>query len=138
MPWFRATTHIGRASLRERVEFSVVAAALDDQAVLAQGPQSTLVEVCTHQGVRWVSLASADFTATDTPSDSDDNPATSHCPLCRVLGDLPLNLERDDLRFAPPAWLRQPPPDSHHPTPDLAWTVRSCPARAPPPTYFSA
>lgn len=138
MPWFRATTRTLTAWLLAVCVFAWLHPALAALAVLAQGPQSTLVEVCTHQGVRWVSLASADFTATDAPSDSDDNPATSHCPLCRVLADLPLDLERDDLRFAPPAWLRQPPPDSHHPTPGLAWTVRSCPARAPPPTYFSA
>ena len=119
MPWFRATTRTLTAWLLAVCVFAWLHPALAALAVLAQGPQSTLVEVCTHQGVRWVSLASADFTATDTPSDSDDNPATSHCPLCRVLADLPLNLERDDLRFAPPAWLRQPPPRQPPPHPWL-------------------
>ena len=122
MPWFRATTRTLTAWLLAVCVFAWLHPALAALAVLAQGPQSTLVEVCTHQGVRWVSLASADFTATDAPSDSDDNPATSHCPLCRVLADLPLNLERDDLRFAPPAWLRQPPPKAT--PPPLAWHGR--------------
>ncbi len=104
-------------------------------AVLAQGPQSMLVEVCTHQGVRWVSVDSTE-SAQAADTDEDGNAASSHCPLCRVLGDLPLDLGRDDLRFAPPAWLRQPPPDSHHPTQALRWVVRISPARAPPGAYF--
>ena len=90
-------------------------------AVLAQGPQSTLVEVCTHQGVRWVSVDSAE-SAQAADADEDGNAASSHCPLCRVLGDLPLDLERDDLRFAPRLGCASPHPTAT--TPPLAWRGR--------------
>lgn len=106
-------------------------------ASVAKGSQGTLVEVCTHQGVRWVSVDSVD-SAQPVDTGEGSGTASSHCPLCRVLGDLPLDLARDDLRFAPPSWLGQPPPDSYHPTQALRWVVRISPARAPPGAYFLA
>ena len=121
MPWFRATTRTLTAWLLAVCVFAWLHPALAALMVLAQGPQSTLVEVCTHQGVRWVSVDSAE-SAQAADADEGAPAASSHCPLCRVLADLPLNLERDDLRFAPPAWLRQPPPTAT--TPPLAWRGR--------------
>src|SRR5574344_645373 len=118
MPWFRATTRTLTAWLLAVCVFAWLHPALAALAVLVPGPQSTLVEVCTHQGVRWVSVDSAE-SAQAADADEGAPAASSHCPLCRVLADLPLNLERDDLRFAPPARPRPPPPRRPPPPPWL-------------------
>ena len=135
MPWFRATTRTLTAWLLAVCVFAWLHPALAALAVLAQGPQSTLVEVCTHQGVRWVSVDSAE-SAQAADADEGAPAASSHCPLCRVLGELPLDLERDDLRFAPPAWLRQPPPRQPPPHPWLGMDGAQLPRTRAAPNVF--
>ena len=114
----RACTRTLTAWLLAVCVFAWLHPALAALAVLAQGPQSTLVEVCTHQGVRWVSVDSAE-SAQAANADEGAHAASSHCPLCRVLGELPLDLGRDDLRFAPPLGCASHPPKAT--TPPQAW-----------------
>lgn len=107
----------------------VVAAAL----VEAGGRKASLVEVCTSQGTRWVSIdtetAGGDAAASE---ETAKFAASEHCPLCRTLGDLPLDLSRADLRFAPPRWLPQAPPETLLPSRTVEVLLKDAPARAPP------
>ena len=109
---------------------SALAAAL----VLIKGPdQSAMVEVCTNQGMRWVSLEAAASTGEiqkTAPSDSPD--ATSHCPLCRFVGDAPADLHRGDLRFAPPRRFQAPPREAPAPCATASRVILTSAPRAPP------
>lgn len=106
--------------------------------VLIKGPnQSAMVEVCTNQGMRWVSLeavASTDELQKTESSSSLDG--TSHCPLCRFVGDEPADLHRDDLRFAPPSLLRALPREAPVPCATASRVILTSPPRAPPLQHF--
>ncbi|GAD22064.1 hypothetical protein AVS7_01824 [Acidovorax sp. MR-S7] len=108
--------------------------ALAATLVLIKGPdRSAMVEVCTNQGVRWVSLeaaASTDEVQKTAPSDSPDG--TPHCPLCRFVGDAPVDLHRDDLCFAPPRRFQVPPRAAPVPCATAARVILTSAPRAPP------
>ncbi len=100
------------------------------------GSGAAMVEVCTNQGVRWVSLqAAAGNVATDVEAPlwaSASADGTPHCPLCRFVGDALPDLTRSDLRFAPPLQHRAPPPDTPRPLSTAEVRVLTAPPRAPP------
>ena len=115
------------------------------------GGGAEMVEVCTNQGVRWVSVqatqsgtdpAQATATATGSPGDTADDHSvieadgTPHCPLCRFVGDAAPDLSRSDLRFAVPLRYRAPPPDAAPPLSPAARAVLTSPPRAPPVSRF--
>lgn len=114
--------------------------ALAATLVLAGGVGgSEMVEVCTNQGVRWVSVQSTQGdvdTAMEAPSGAGSADGTSHCPLCRFVGEAAPDLTRSDLRFAPPLQCAAPPPDTHPPLSPAARVVLTSPPRAPPSTLF--
>jgi hypothetical protein len=102
-----------------------------------------MVEICTNQGVRWVSVqvvqgladagsvpGSADVTSEPETIGADGTP---HCPLCRLTGDASPDFTRSDLRFAPPLQYRQRPADRHPPLSTAARVVLMSPPRGPPP-----
>lgn len=108
--------------------------------VLAHGGSSAeMVEVCTNQGVRWVSLQTTKGTAAtnaDAPEGAEGAEAhadgTPHCPLCRFVGDDFPHRSRSDLRFAPPLAYRAPPPGPPRPPSAAECVVLTAPPRAPP------
>jgi hypothetical protein len=113
--------------------------ALAAALVLAHGASGAeMVEVCTDQGVRWVSPQSivsdmaTQAKATDDVSASDIADGTPHCPLCRLVSDVPPDLSRSDLRFAPPLHYRAPPPDASPPLSTAQRRLLTAPPRAPP------
>lgn len=113
--------------------------ALAATLVLARGGSgAAVVEVCTNQGVRWVSLqaAAGDIAInTEVPQGtgiSGGADGTPHCPLCRFVGDALPDLTRSDLRFAPPLQYRAPPPDAPRPLSTAERRVLTTPPRAPP------
>lgn len=116
--------------------YSALAATL----VLIKGPGgSAMVEVCTNQGVRWVSMqvaqgeqGEADTTAQETPLWSSGTDGTPHCPLCRFVGDATPDLSRSELRFAPPLQYRAPPTAAPPTRSPAARVVLNSPPRAPP------
>ena len=70
-------------------------------AWLDRDDAASLLAVCTAQGVRWVDM---DQAAADTGDDhrlADGD--SDHCPLCRVVAEAALHLERIDLSYAPPS-----------------------------------
>ncbi len=93
-----------------------------------------MVEVCTSQGVRWVSLQEP--SAQEGPGDVSGEAAADglpHCPLCRFVGDAAPDLARSDLRFARPLQYRAPLPDGPPPPGGaLAHIALTAPPRAPP------
>ncbi|WP_406626007.1 DUF2946 family protein [Acidovorax sp. SDU_ACID1] len=113
--------------------------ALAATLVMARGGSgAAMVEVCTNQGVRWVSVqASAGDMAITADSiegvsaNADGNP---HCPLCRFLGDALPDLARSDLRFEPPLDYRVRPPDTPFFLSTAERVVLTAPPRAPPPS----
>ncbi len=100
-----------------------------------------VVEVCTSQGVRWVSLQPQQGTQADAADDAAGGNGTGsgsadglpHCPLCRFVGDAAPDLARSDLRFARPLQDRAPPPEAPPPPGGaLAHIALTAPPRAPP------
>lgn len=113
--------------------------ALAATLVLAQGAGGAeMVEVCTSQGVRWVSLQATpdNEAAAQAPAAATDADGTPHCPLCRFIGDAAPDLTRSDLRFAPPLRYRVPPPATRPPPSPAARVVLMSPPRAPPSALF--
>lgn len=113
--------------------------ALAATLVLARsGNGAAMVEVCTNQGVRWVSMQAAEdeaatnANAPEGASASVGADGTPHCPLCRFVGDALPDLTRSDLRFAPPLQHRAPPPDAPRPLSTAERRVLTAPPRAPP------
>ena len=111
--------------------------ALAATLVLAMGAGGVaMVEVCTSQGVRWVSVqqaAPADAkTAQEAPGWAGGVDGSPHCPLCRFMGDAAPDLARSDLRFARPQQHGLPPPDTPPPLSTAARVVLMAPPRAPP------
>lgn len=113
--------------------------ALAATLVLVRGGNGAeMVEVCTNQGVRWVSVqaaggeAATDADAPEGASASGGADGTPHCPLCRFVGDALPDLTRSDLRFAPPLQYRAPPPDAPLPLSTAERRVLTAPPRAPP------
>lgn len=107
--------------------------------VLARGGSGAeMVEVCTNQGVRWVSLKAAagdlatDAAREDGVSVTSNVDGTPHCPLCRFVGDALPDLSRSDLRFAPPLHYRAPPPAVPQLLSTAEHRVLTAPPRAPP------
>jgi hypothetical protein len=111
--------------------------------VLARvGGGAEMIEVCTTQGVRWVSMQAAQGSAGAAASDNVTGDAgdagaigadgTPHCPLCRFIGDAAPDFTRSDLRFAPPLQYRQRPPDKPQPQSSAARVVLMSPPRGPP------
>ena len=60
----------------------------------AAAPDGSLrAEICTPQGLRWVTLVAADdsaATAANAPAEAPTAAHTDHCPLCRLQHDAPL------------------------------------------------
>ena len=97
---------------------------------------SGLVEVCTGDGIRWLSLtSSADSAqAQRPPADHSEHHGigTVHCPWCRLVADAWPDLARSDLGFAPPAEYRMPSLRMPALLGHTERTVLATPARAPP------
>lgn len=118
--------------------------ALAATLVLLKGPGgSAMVEVCTNQGVRWVSVQAtqgdqidADTTAQETPLLSSGADGTPHCPLCRFVGDVAPDLSRSELRFAPPLRYTVRPTATPPVRSPAARVVLNSPPRAPPSRLF--
>lgn len=80
--WF-ALMGIWALSLVPTVSHLLAAAAPDG---------SVRTEICTPQGLRWVTLVAADDPAATTgklPTESPTAGHTDHCPLCRLQHDAP-------------------------------------------------
>lgn len=100
---------------------------------LAAAGSTAWVEVCTAQGMRWVSL---DEGSSATPAEASRGPAAhlEHCPVCSSGGPglapppvLPL--------WAPLPTLREGPPERFQQAPRTAHVWRAAQPRAPP--FFS-
>lgn len=88
------------------------------------------MQVCTTGGMQRVQADAAEESG-DTPL--AQTAGASHCPLCRALGDLPLDLSRTDLHFALNDTSRPAPPQVPRPAADtVGRVVRATPVRAPP------
>lgn len=70
-------------------------------AWLDRADAASLVAVCTAQGVRWVDVDQAGIDPGDGHRLVDGD--ADHCPLCRVVAEAALHLERIDLSYAPPS-----------------------------------
>ncbi|PIF90718.1 hypothetical protein CLU86_1607 [Acidovorax sp. 62] len=123
--------------------------ALAATLVLARvGGGAEMIEVCTTQGVRWVSMQATQGNVDAAPEPGSAGATTSdnvtgdagaigadgtpHCPLCRFIGDAAPDFTRSDLRFAPPLQYRQRPPDKPQPLSAAARVVLMSPPRGPP------
>lgn len=87
------------------------------------------MEVCTGQGMRWMSI---DNHGSDQGDASPSVAQGEHCTLCRALADAPPDLGRHDLSFAAPSWLRYVGPQTPRLSDGTVRAVLTAPPRAPP------
>jgi hypothetical protein len=103
-----------------------------------QGQPGSWIELCTPQGVRWIKTAGTMPDEGEALADLrlDESSALSggmtHCPLCRVLADLPPSFLRVDLSFSVPPFVPQAPPPEVPPQKTAEPAASSAPPRAPP------
>ncbi len=97
---------------------------------LAASGSSTWVEVCTAQGMRWVSVADE---ASAGPADASGGPAAhlEHCPACNAGGN-GLAPPPAPLLWAPLPALREGLPLRFEQAPRTAHAWQPAQARAPP------
>lgn len=121
--WF-ALLAIWALSLVPTVSHLLAAAAPDG---------SVQAEICTPQGLRWVTMVATDdsaATAASAPADSPAGAHDDHCPLCRLQHDAPPLLVATALHEPAPGPAFVPSLFLHAPHTLHAW--RNAQPRGPP------